>query len=236
VTELAGRAILANRRRPSNASAVLVLAALGLLFALAFLAAITKYRWLPTLLLVVVVGVALSRRHQRHKAAQTATVADQAAAQRSAEVARAAADRAERQSRLRGPKPQPTLIRSFQDAEEAAAAWMRWMGWGDAAVTPAGSDGGIDVLATRAVGQVKAHVNRIGRPELQQLHGVAASRKRDAVFFCLGGYTAQAVGWAEEVDMALFQFDLSGEPNPVNAVARYVMAEGAPGSVSSDSP
>jgi hypothetical protein len=36
--------------------------------------------------------------------------------------------------------------------------------------------------------------------------------------------------------MALFQFDLSGEPNPVNAVARYVMAEGAPGSVSSDSP
>jgi hypothetical protein len=142
-----------------------------------------------------------------------------------------AADQAVIRARSRGPRPAPTLIRTYRDAETSAAAWMRWMGWGDAAVTQTGPDGGVDVIATRAVGQVKAHVNPIGRPEVQQLHGCAVAMKRDSAFFCLGGYTPQAVGWADSVEMPLFRFDLSGEPEPVNGTARRIMDYGAPGTL-----
>jgi len=127
----------------------------------------------------------------------------------------------------RGPRPSPSLIRTYRDAEEAAAQWMRWLGWGDAAVTPAGRDGGIDVSATHAIAQVKAHVNPIGRPEIQQLFGIAAHTRRTPIFFASAGYTPEARNWADGAMMALFRFDLQGEPLPVNDVARDLWEKGA---------
>lgn len=136
-------------------------------------------------------------------------------------------ERREQLAMSRGPRPSPNLIRSFRDAEEAAAQWMRWLGWGDAALTPQGKDGGIDVIATHAVAQVKAHVNQITRPDVQQLFGVAASLRRTPVFFSAGGYTPDARNWADSVSMALFRFDLQGEPQPMNDVARDLWERGA---------
>lgn len=137
----------------------------------------------------------------------------------------------------RGPKPSPSLIRTYRDAEEAAAKWMQWLGWGDAFVTPQGRDGGIDVTASHAIAQVKAHVNPIGRPQVQQLFGVASSLNRTPLFFASGGYTPEAVLWADQVSMALFRFDLQGEPEPSNFVARDLWEKGAfPPPQSSDSP
>jgi hypothetical protein len=127
----------------------------------------------------------------------------------------------------RGPKPIPSLIRTYRDAEEAAALWMRWLGWGDAHVTPQGRDGGIDVMSTHAVAQVKAHVNPIGRPQVQQLFGVASSMKRTPLFFASAGYTPEAITWADQVSMALFRFDLQGEPEPSNHIARRLWENGA---------
>ena len=127
----------------------------------------------------------------------------------------------------RGPRPTTRLIRTYRDAEEAAAQWMRWLGWGDASLTPPGKDGGIDVIATHAVAQVKAHVNPIGRPEVQKLFGVSASMQRTPLFFASAGYTPDATAWANEVSMALFRFDLQGEPQPANGVARELWERGA---------
>ncbi len=127
----------------------------------------------------------------------------------------------------RGPRPSPSLIRSYRDAEEAAASWMRWLGWGDAKLTPTGPDGGIDVIASHAVAQVKAHVSPIGRPEIQQLYGVAVSMSRAPLFFSSGGYTPDAIAWASGVSMAIFRFDLQGEPEPINEVARILWERGA---------
>jgi hypothetical protein len=56
------------------------------------------------------------------------------------------------------------LIRNPADAESAAAAFMRRIGFADAKLTSSGSDGGIDVKATGAVAQVKMQWTPVGRP------------------------------------------------------------------------
>lgn len=116
-------------------------------------------------------------------------------------------------------RPEVRPIRSAADAEEAAAVWMRHWGIADARATPPGADGGIDVVSSTAVAQVKAHVKPVGRPDLQRLQGIAASSERRALFFALAGYTPQALTWGNTVEMALFRFDLAGDPQPVNAAA-----------------
>jgi hypothetical protein len=118
------------------------------------------------------------------------------------------------------PPPEPRLIRSPRDAELVAVDWMRFWGFDDAQATPVGADEGIDVVSAEAVVQVKAHMVPIGRPELQNLAGVAAVEDKIAVFFALTGYTAQAIEWGTKAKMALFTFDLQGLPEPVNDIAR----------------
>ena len=120
-------------------------------------------------------------------------------------------------------KPEQRLIRSPRDAELTAEAWMRYFGFDDARVTPVGADEGIDVDSSRAVAQVKAHMVPIGRPDVQNLAGVAAAEKKMGIFFALNGYTPQAIAWADRADIALFSFDLQGEPEAINVHARRLM-------------
>lgn len=115
--------------------------------------------------------------------------------------------------------PEPALIRTPHDAEQAAAAWMRVMGFPDAAATPVGPDEGIDVTAREAVAQVKTETVPVGRPALQQLAGVAHGVGKQGLFFSLSGYRAGAVEWAERVGMPLFDFDYQGIPQPANDAA-----------------
>ena len=115
-------------------------------------------------------------------------------------------------------RPVPRLIRSPEDAELLASEWMRWMGFFDATCTRSGADGGLDVVSTAAVGQVKAHMIPVGRPELQQLYGVATSEHKTPLFFSLMSYTAQALEWADKVGMPLFRFDHAGALEAVNAL------------------
>jgi hypothetical protein len=109
------------------------------------------------------------------------------------------------------------------EAEEAAARFMVRLGYVDARRTAASGDGGIDVDSSAAVAQVKAHMKPVGRPMLQQLHGAATALGKAALFFALDGYTAQAVGWADGVGMALFRFDHSGAMEAVNDRARSLL-------------
>jgi hypothetical protein len=117
-------------------------------------------------------------------------------------------------------KPKSVLIRSPRDAELIAVEWMRYWGFTDAIATPVGADEGIDVTSERAIAQVKAHMVPIGRPEIQNLAGVASVERKLAMFFALNGYTAQAVQWADKAKVALFTFDLQGRPEAVNETAR----------------
>ena len=119
----------------------------------------------------------------------------------------------------------PHLIRSPDDAEQVAAAWMRHLGFADARCTGAGTDGGVDVRSREAVAQVKAQLSPVGRPELQALYGVAHSEGRRPLFFSLMSYTAAALAWADEVGMALFRFDHGGGVEAVNVAAETLVLE-----------
>lgn len=114
------------------------------------------------------------------------------------------------------------MLRTWQDAEECAAAWVRAMGHSDAQVTAAGADGGIDVTGRHALAQVKFRAVKASRPELQQLLGAAGRRDTELFYFSSSGYTADALTWATDVGIAAFLLRLDGYVTPLN-----VHAEGA---------
>jgi hypothetical protein len=100
---------------------------------------------------------------------------------------------------------------------------MRYMGFDDATVTPVGTDEGIDIVATDAVAQVKMEALPVGRPIVQSLHGAATVEAKRGLFFSLSGYTPEAVSWATRAGVALFAFDLQGEPVAANERAAALL-------------
>lgn len=121
-------------------------------------------------------------------------------------------------------RPEPREINSWQAAEANCAAWMRHWKFPDARVTESGSDGGIDVRATGALAQVKREAKPVGRPAVQNLVG---ARGRDVslhlFFFSLSGYSQTAFEYANQIGIALFQYDLLGAMTGVNARARSIV-------------
>lgn len=114
-------------------------------------------------------------------------------------------------------RPEHRLIRSPGDAEVVAADWLRYFGYVDATVTAAGADGGVDVESSVVVAQVKAEMKPTGRPVVQQIFGIASLRGAQAAVFSLAGFTSEAADWANEAGVALFQFDMQGDPEPLNS-------------------
>jgi len=110
-------------------------------------------------------------------------------------------------------------------AEELACDWLRYMGHSGAQVTNQGADGGLDVIAAGAVAQVKSVKAKVGRPVIQQT--VGAARGRRCAVFARGGFTRQAIAWAETAAAALFQFDHDGHIEAVTSHARYRLAGAA---------
>jgi Restriction endonuclease len=115
------------------------------------------------------------------------------------------------------------FCRTPADFEEAAADWLRTWGYEDAIRTPTGPDSGADVIGTGLVAQVKAWMTPVGRPEIQQLKGVAFDG-RTAVFFSLMAFTNEAVGFADQSGVALFRFSgYDGSVEPANDHARSLI-------------
>lgn len=122
-------------------------------------------------------------------------------------------------------RPSPRLIRTSKDAELAARDWFLALGFTDAYVLPgAGPDGGVDVVSSAAVAQVKATVGPAGRPIIQQIYGIASHESKQAVVFSIGGFTPEAVDWANSARVSLFQLDLSGDTTPANRLATELIA------------
>lgn len=113
---------------------------------------------------------------------------------------------------------QVLVIRTWEQAEEAALDWMtaddRYPG---AALTSRGADNGLDIIGKGVAAQVKFRTSsRIGRPDLQQLVGAAGNRQK--LFFALSRkyryspFTIEAINWAKErSDLALFRMTEDGQ-------------------------
>lgn len=114
-------------------------------------------------------------------------------------------------------------IGTWQQAEAAACAWLRHMGFNDAKVTPTGKDAGVDVIARKVVAQVKWEAAPVGRPKLQQLHGAAAHARKKGAFFSRSGYTADARAWAETAGIAAFVLLDDGSLAPTTSAAKRMM-------------
>jgi hypothetical protein len=129
-------------------------------------------------------------------------------------------------------------------AEQLAAAYMRWLGFADAATnggvhTP---DRGIDVVACGAVAQVKANFrSAVKRPGLAQLVGDASVPRYascDLLFFAVS-YGQDALDYAAQQKarpLSLFAFDAAGGVAAVNAYARQLAAARAPSAAKAASP
>ncbi|MBF6095033.1 restriction endonuclease [Nocardia cyriacigeorgica] len=115
-------------------------------------------------------------------------------------------------------------IATFEAAEQAAAVKMRALGFHDARITNRGPDGGIDVIASGAVAQVKWHINPVGRPDVQRLYGARGNRHDlGMLFFAAIKYTAGAIAYADEVGIALFVMRYDGELFAQNGAARQLI-------------
>lgn len=66
------------------------------------------------------------------------------------------------------------VVADWHDAEELARWHMREvLGFADTELTPRGADGGIDVVSSHALAQVKHYTTPVGSPEVQQHAGAA---------------------------------------------------------------
>lgn len=127
----------------------------------------------------------------------------------------------------------PTLIHSWQDVELFACLWAQRLGYPDAWLTPAGQDGGIDVLAAGAVSQAKhwlgnGRPKKVGRPEVQKLRGTALPGQA-SLFFATSGYSRHAITWADSFPRVfLFRLRLDGHVEAVNFNARRLLLDTPP--------
>lgn len=126
--------------------------------------------------------------------------------------------------------PSGTHVFTWSMAEELAVAHMRHLGFADARRTAAGADGGLDVLATGAVAQLKHHEQPVGAPDVQRLRGVAHGISRP-ISYSRNGYTTQAMDFADGADVALFTFDEHNFVAPVNRHAHVLASNQGAGEV-----
>jgi len=124
------------------------------------------------------------------------------------------------------PGPQPYGV-SHDGAERLVAEWMRHLGEMDAEVTRFTGDGGIDVMSTHCIAQVKNYTGTVGVTEIRELAGVAAVDGRRPLFFTSGTYASGAIEFAERAGIALFRYDaVAGTLLPVDAIAARAIQQG----------
>jgi len=125
-------------------------------------------------------------------------------------------------------------LRMWREAELAVATWLRGAGLLDAAATQGVRDGGIDVVATGYICQVKRHRQPLPAAALQQLVGAAAVDGSLPLFFSSfnmdrsdrSGYSTAALRYADQVGLACFVFDAHRfDVSPVNAAAVQFLNE-----------
>jgi hypothetical protein len=120
----------------------------------------------------------------------------------------------------KGKAPRTGYVVDAHAFEKYMAEWMRWLGWDDAKAMPVGPDEGIDVQATGALGQAKHWDHQVGIEEVQRHNGVCDGiQKYGRVFLSKSGYTPQAIKWANDRDLPLFEMENKAGSKTAGVVA-----------------
>lgn len=126
------------------------------------------------------------------------------------------------------PAPQPYGV-SHAGAEHLVAAWMRHLGALDAQPTQVSGDGGIDVISSGYIAQVKnlATGTTVPVAHIRDLAGVAHVDGRKAAMFTSGIYSSGGSEFADRAGIALFRYDaVRGILTPANNHATRARVEG----------
>lgn len=115
-----------------------------------------------------------------------------------------------------------TRISDWRDAEHAAARWLRKVGCRDVVMTEGSADGGIDVVTAGWAVQVKHTSKRVGRPVTQQIVGASLTLGRQAAVVSTSGFTAPAIDYAAEHNVALLELSLDGRVHRLNPASQHV--------------
>lgn len=126
------------------------------------------------------------------------------------------------------PAPQPYGV-SHAGAEQFVAAWMQHLGALDARPTQVSGDGGIDVVSSRYIAQVKnlAATATVPVSAIRDLAGVAFVDGRRAAMFTSGVYSTGGIDFANSAGIALFRYDAEhGTLVGANELGRGALIEG----------
>ncbi|MFH8366766.1 hypothetical protein [Streptomyces sp. NPDC018031] len=130
---------------------------------------------------------------------------------------------------LRRPAFRPVTIRTSRDAVNAAAQYLRWLGFGGLRHPENRSMTGVDLRGDGLVAQVDPTTHPTTVREVECLFLTALRDSVSAVFFSLAGYARDARRRADELRLPLFVMDLTGTPQPVNDPADELIRSGPPG-------
>ncbi|MFF7049962.1 hypothetical protein ACFY94_16555 [Streptomyces griseorubiginosus] len=124
---------------------------------------------------------------------------------------------------------QPITIRTARDAVTVAALYLRWLGYQDIRRADQRPPSGIGLAARGASGvglathgllaQVDPTVRPASPRDVECLWLTAMTESAHCVYFSLAGYTTEARVRADTLGVPLFVLDLTGTPQPVNALA-----------------
>ena len=128
------------------------------------------------------------------------------------------------QSTYRQPRPKPNpKFTVMTEAEEAAAVWMRYMGF-NAKVggNVNAADKGVDIWSDAAVAQVKMHGKPVGSQMLHTFDSQANlhARNRMKLYFSWNGFNTGAIEVADQLGIYLFHMYSHGDLKPVNKLAK----------------
>lgn len=115
--------------------------------------------------------------------------------------------------------------RDFEEVAKLVLAFLHEHGYEDAALMPDAGHGLFDVDSSKGIAEITVSAPP-KRPDVQRLDGVARAEEKPAMYFSARGFTASAIEWADNISIALFAFDGSGdEIVAVNPHAEKLLAK-----------
>ncbi|MGC9539834.1 hypothetical protein [Streptomyces sp. UG1] len=122
---------------------------------------------------------------------------------------------------------QPITIRTARDAVTAAAVYLRWLGYRDIRRADQRPTSGVGIAAHGLLAHVDPTVGPATLRDVECLWLTAMTESTACVYFSLSGYAPDARARADSLGVPLFVLDLTGTPQPVNALADALDTAGA---------